>query len=145
MRMSTKGRYGLRVMLELAKHHGQGPVSVDLIAKNQGISQNYIHVLVQGLKAAGLVRTARGPGGGYELARPPSGVTALDVVRALEGDAELVECVQDVASCPRGETCVVRELWGEVGAAIKRVLGVTLEQLVERDRMRAEEVVTYFI
>jgi len=50
-----------------------------------------------------------------------------------------------VASCPRGETCVVRELWGEVGAAIKRVLGVTLEQLVERDRMRAEEVVTYFI
>jgi Rrf2 family protein len=85
MKVSTRGRYGLRVMIELAAQYGNGPVLVDGIAKNQEISGKYIHVIVSGLRSAGLVRSVRGPNGGYELTRSPSRITALDVISALEG------------------------------------------------------------
>ena len=137
MRMSTKGRYGLRVMMELADRYGQGPVSVDAIARSQEISGNYIHLLVMGLRSAGLVRTVRGPSGGYELTRRPSSITALDVVSALEGRISPVDCVADADFCRRGARCVARDVWCEVAAAVDRVLsGLTLEQLASRQQER---------
>jgi len=134
MKMSTKGRYGLRVMVELAAQHGRGVVQVDSIAKNQQISANYIHVIVGALKSAGLVRAVRGPSGGVELARPPDRITAREVIDAVEGDAP-VECVTCATACQRSGNCVTRELWSEVHQAVQKVLGGhTLEQLAARQR-----------
>ncbi|HOX42471.1 MAG TPA: Rrf2 family transcriptional regulator [Myxococcota bacterium] len=135
MKISTKGRYGLRVMLELASHSGQGALRVEQIARRQGISAKYIHVLVSSLRSAGLVNTVRGPNGGCTLARSPSAITALDVVAALEGASAPVECVLDAAGCKRSAECATREVWCEVAAAMDRVLaGLTLEQLARRQR-----------
>lgn len=138
MKMSTKGRYGLRVMIELAARHGQGPVGVDTIAKSQGISGKYIHILMGNLRTAGLARAVRGPGGGYELAKPPSSLTALDVVQALEGKSAPVDCVMDAGHCRRAERCPSRQVWCEVGAAVDRVLSrFTLARLAARHRVKA--------
>ena len=137
MKLSTKGRYGLRVMIELAVRAGLGPVPEEAIARQQALSGKYIHVLVAGLRSAGLVRTSRGPSGGYELARPPGEITALDVVEALEGPLAPVECIHSAASCPRIERCASREVWCEVSQAIRRVLGAwTLDRLAARQRDR---------
>jgi Rrf2 family transcriptional regulator, cysteine metabolism repressor len=146
MKMSTKGRYGMRVMMELADHYGRGPMAVEAIARNQGISGKYIHVLVTGLRTAGLVRSVRGPNGGYELAKEPSSVTALDVVSALEGSSAPVECVEDAIFCPRSGQCATRDIWCDVAAAVDRVLsGITLGQLLARQLAKQEEPLNYCI
>ena len=133
MKISTKGRYGLRVMIELAAHYGQGPLLVDTIARNQDISAKYIHVLMAGLKSGGFIRSMRGPSGGYELAMPPERITALEVVRTLEGDLAPVDCVTDAAACTRSHTCATRDMWCEVGQAVAGVLsGYTLAELARR-------------
>jgi Rrf2 family cysteine metabolism transcriptional repressor len=146
MKMSTRGRYGLRVMMELAGHYGRGPLSVDYLARNQDISGKYIHLLAIGLRSAGLVRTVRGPSGGYELTKSPSSITALDVVSALEGRSTPVECVANVLSCPRAGRCAARDVWCDVASAVDGVLsGHTLEQLSARQRAKAEEPASYCI
>ncbi len=129
MKVSTKGRCGLRVMVELALRFGQGPVMVGLLADAQEISDTYIHVLMGGLKTAGLVRALRGPGGGYELARDPARITALEVVSALEGE---------LLPSPRtgsGQPSAAEAVWVEVGLAISETLSRhTLKSLAERQR-----------
>lgn len=146
MKISTKGRYGLRVMMELARHYGEGPVPVEEIAQNQQISGNYIHLLVKDLRSAGLVRTIRGPRGGYALTRGPSFITALDVVSALEGNLAPVDCVADQELCSRSAQCIAREVWCEVASAVDGVLsGLTLEQLSARQSAKREEQLTYVI
>jgi Rrf2 family cysteine metabolism transcriptional repressor len=137
MRMSTRGRYGLRLMMALVDNHGRGPTLAEEIAKSQSISRKYIHLLMIGLKSAGLVRTVRGPSGGYELARAPSAITALDIVAALEGSLAPVECVGDPGCCARSLACAPRDVWCEVAAAINGVLsGLTLEHLALRERAK---------
>ncbi len=137
MKMSTKGRYGLRVMIELATHYGHGPMLVETISKNQGISGKYIHVLVGGLHEAGLIRTVRGPAGGYELTKKPSAITALDVIAALEGKTAPVDCVVDVAFCERATRCAAQDVWCEVAAAIDRALSsFTLDRLAKAQRKK---------
>jgi Rrf2 family cysteine metabolism transcriptional repressor len=144
--MSTKGRYGLRVMMELAGNFGNGPMLVDVIAKNQGISSKYIHLLAASLRSAGLVRAVRGPNGGYELAKSPSSITALDVVSALEGPSAPVECVVDMSSCQRADRCAARDVWCDVASAVDGVLsGLTLAELSARQRSRQEEALSYSI
>lgn len=135
MKVSTKGRYGLRVMMELAARYGQGPVMVEDIARSQSLSGKYIHVIAGGLRTAGLIRAVRGPAGGYELARTPATITALDIVSALEGSLAPVDCVADACSCPRSSACVSREVWQDVATAVEGVLkGRTLEDLVRRQQ-----------
>lgn len=146
MKMSTKGRYGLRVMVELASRFGHGPVLVEDIAKTQEISGKYIHVLVAGLKSAGLVCAVRGPNGGYALTRSPATITARDVVSALEGQSAPVQCVADASYCPRAGRCATRDVWCEVAAAVDGVLSnLTLEQLAMRQRVKQEAPLTYHI
>jgi Rrf2 family protein len=133
MKISTKGRYGLRVMMELAGKYGQGPVLAETIARDQEISSKYIHVIVNSLKSKGLVRASRGPGGGYELSRDPAAITALDVVSALEGTTKPVECVFDAGVCGRSGCCAARDVWCEVAAAVDGVLSKrSLKELSER-------------
>jgi Rrf2 family transcriptional regulator, cysteine metabolism repressor len=146
MKISTRGRYGLRVMMELAGHYGQGPLAVDSIAASQGISGKYIHVLVTGLRSSGLVRTVRGPSGGYELTRKPSAITALDVVSALEGSSAQVDCVVHATSCPRAGRCAARDVWCEVASAVDGVLsGYTLDQLCANQQAKDVEPSSYSI
>lgn len=146
MKISTKGRYGLRVMLELALRYGSGPIMMSTIAETQGISRKYIHSLLTSLKAAGLVRAVRGAGGGYVLSREPRQILLSDVVRALEGAFFAVDCVGDLSLCDRSEFCVAREVWRDLGEAVEGVLKKTnLEQLANRHKAKLTERQMYHI
>jgi Rrf2 family protein len=121
-------------------------LSVDNISKNQGISGKYIHLLVTGLRTAGLVRTVRGPNGGYELAKNPSAITALDVVSVLEGWNAPAECVVDADACPRAGRCAARDLWRDVASAVDGVLSAhSLARLSASQRAKQEEPLDYCI
>jgi Rrf2 family protein len=122
MQVSTKGRYGLRLMAALAVHYGKGVVKVDKLSESEEITVNYIHVLMNSLKTAGLVRAIRGPNGGYELALPPEEVTAHDVVTALEGRVEPVECVHSPSMCKAVGLCMTRDVWCDLASAYEEVL-----------------------
>jgi Rrf2 family protein len=146
MKISTKGRYGLRVMMDLVQNYGRGPIPVDTIAGNQEISGKYIHQIVMDLRANGLVHTVRGPHGGYELGGDPSSITVLDVVSALEGKTSPVDCVTNSSFCSRAGQCAARDVWCDIASAIDGVLsGITLEQLSARQRAKVEESSNYCI
>ncbi|RME34553.1 MAG: Rrf2 family transcriptional regulator [Thermoflexia bacterium] len=135
MRLSTRGRYAIRAMADIALHAGEGPISRADIARRQGISPAYIAQLFRKLERAGLVQGVKGPAGGYRLARPPSEITAGEIVRAVEGPIALVHCVAPGGEtrCCRAGCCVTRRLWQQVSAAIADVLdGVTLQDLCEQ-------------
>ena len=130
MQVSAKGRSGLRVMMELARHPGPEPVMVEVIAENQELSAKDIHVLIGGLKTAGLVRAVRGPSGGYALAKEPSRITLLDIVVALEG--ELFPPSSDSAMI-HGVPSAAEEVWAQLGQVVSEVLARrTLKELVDR-------------
>jgi Rrf2 family transcriptional regulator, cysteine metabolism repressor len=133
MKVSTRGRYGVRLMSELARLYGKGPVHMSTMAKNLGISRKYLHAQLTTLKSAGLVVSSRGAEGGYVLARPPSQITVKDIVHTLEGSIVPVECVENPRVCKRAENCVARGVWTELGEAMDKVLSsLTLQQLIER-------------
>jgi Rrf2 family cysteine metabolism transcriptional repressor len=124
MKISTKGRYGLTIMIELAKKHGEGPTSLKSIAQANDLSEHYLEQLIAPLRNAGLVKSIRGAYGGYILTDIPSKITAGDVIRVLEGPITPVEGIE-------GEEPAKRELWIRIRDAIKDVLdNTTLEDLV---------------
>jgi Rrf2 family iron-sulfur cluster assembly transcriptional regulator len=135
MRLSTKGRYAVTAMLDLAIHHDEGPVTLADISENQGISLSYLEQLFARLKKEGLVTGTRGPGGGYQLSHPPTEISIAQVINAIgEGiDATLCEGKQD---CQDGERCLTHELWQKLGAEIYNFLsGITLASFLQRDRV----------
>ena len=146
MRLSSKGRYGARLMLELALCYGMGPVLLKDIAKRQGISEGYLEHLLPPLKAAGLVRSSRGAHGGYRLAKAPSEITLKEIVYTLEGSLSPAECVDAPSVCQRARYCVTRDIWKELREKISQTLeSVTLEDMVERQRDKAEPSPIYNI
>jgi Rrf2 family transcriptional regulator, cysteine metabolism repressor len=135
MRISTRGRYGLRAMVELARHHGDSPVLMRSITESQGIPRKYLHAILTALRSNGLVRSIRGSRGGYALTRPADEITALDIVRALEGEITVVDCGESGQACERSSACPTRTLWAAVSASIAAQLGaVTLAELARRGR-----------
>jgi Rrf2 family protein len=139
MRLSTKGRYGTRAMLDVALHTDEGLVHLKHVAERQKISKKYLEHLVARLEADGLLRTVRGAGGGVALARPPSEVTILDILHTLEGSLAPVECVDRPEVCSRSVNCGARDLWTELGGVMTGFLrAVTLEDLCERQRNKDE-------
>ncbi len=135
MKLSTKGRYGTQVMLDLALHHGEGRILLKDIARRQGISGNYLEHLMPPLKAAKLVNSSRGAHGGYTLAKPPDQVKLIDIIQALEGSLAPAECVLTPRVCRRAQSCVTRDVWAEMKEAIDKVLkSTTLQDLVERQK-----------
>jgi Rrf2 family transcriptional regulator, cysteine metabolism repressor len=137
IRLSTKGRYGVRAMIELAEKFGQGPVLVRSIAEHQEISTKYLHALLAALKAAKLVRSVRGSGGGYALVRPPAEIRLDEILQALEGPLSIVDCVLDSSVCDRACHCAARDTWAEVSHAIESTLaGITLEDLLSRQQLK---------
>ena len=123
MKISTKGRYGLTIMIELAKNFGEGPIPLRQIAADKGLSEAYLEQLVSPLRNAGLVKSVRGAYGGYMLAHPPAEISAADVIRVLEGPIQPVEGIEE-------EESPQRELWIRIRDAVKNVLDTTsLEDL----------------
>ena len=127
MKISTKGRYGLTIMMALAKNEGKGPVSLKSIAEDYSLSEHYLEQLIAPLRNSGLVNSIRGAYGGYVLAKKPKDITAADVIRVLEGPIRPVEVMED-------DDPAKRELWRKIRDAVKDVLdNTTLTDLVEYD------------
>ena len=138
MKISTKGRYALRLMLDLAVHGGEGqPVSLRDVARRQQLSDKYLEQIVTPLAKAGLVRSVRGAGGGYLLNRAPVDYTVGEILRPLEGDLAPVECATNSGFCERCDECVTVELWQEIYRAVSSVVDhTTLADLVDRYHAR---------
>lgn len=131
MKFSTKARYGLRAMIELALHYNQGPVSVKIIAENQEISEAYLEQLMSSLTKRNLTKSIRGAQGGYLLSRDPAKIKVGDVIRALEGPIVPVECVNpvDPMECDRFNKCASRIVWERV----RDVVDDTLDSMTLQD------------
>lgn len=138
MKLSTRTRYGVRLMLALARIHGQGSVFLKDIAKEEEISEKYLSQIIIPLRGAGLVNSSRGAHGGYALARSPAEITLRQIVEPLEGDC-LVDCVNNPAACARVLTCASRDVWTLLGGKISETLdSITLEQLLRRGLDKVE-------
>ena len=133
MKISTKGRYGTRALLDVALHQEDSPVQLKVIAQRQQISLHYLEHIIAPLIAAGLLRSTRGPYGGVSLGKPPQEIVLSEVIQVLEGSITPVECVDDPNVCSRADICVTRDVWTDVKKAMAGVLeSVTLQDLVER-------------
>ena len=135
MKISTRIRYGTRALLQLASRYGEGPIELKDIAKNESISLKYLEQLIVPLRTSGLVKSVRGSKGGYALAKSPSQIRLRDLVEALEGPVNLVDCLRNPEECLRAPSCVSREIWGQISEAITGIFqSITLEDMVKRKR-----------
>ncbi|MBM7554661.1 cysteine metabolism transcriptional regulator CymR [Thalassobacillus pellis] len=139
MKISTKGRYGLTIMIELAKRYGEGPISLKQIAREKGLSEHYLEQLVAPLRNASLVKSVRGAYGGYMLTKAPHEITAGDVIRVLEGPITPVEGIED-------EEPAKQALWKRVRDAVKEVLDTTtLEDLKDHVDDQTQDAYMFYI
>ena len=149
MRLSTKGRYGVRAMFDLAMHSGEGAIALKSVAQRENISEKYLEHLFASLKKAGLIRSVRGAQGGYRLAREPEDITIGDIVRVLEGPIAPTECViedEGTGKCERSSDCVMRVVWGNVRDKINDILDdINLATLVEEQRKMGGQGYMYYI
>lgn len=135
MRLSTKGRYAVTAMLDLAIHHEQGPVTLADISETQGISLSYLEQLFARLRKEGLVEGLRGPGGGYRLSRPPAEISIAEVIDAIGEGVDATSCGGS-EDCQNGERCLTHTLWQKLGSEIYTFLdGITLAGFLEREKV----------
>lgn len=142
MKLSTRGRYGLKAMFQLALHYGDGPIPLNQIAEKQGLSENYLEQLFSTLKKEGLLNSVRGAQGGYMLSRKPEEITVGNILRALEGNMAPADCVMDDNSdCSRDDSCVTRLVWIKIKDSIDEVIdSITLQDMVEdEDKLNRKE------
>jgi len=137
MKLSTKGRYTTRALLDLALHQKARPIPLKDIARRQEISLHYLEHLFTPLITSGIVRSFRGPAGGVRLVKPPHRIKLSEVIRLVEGSIVPVECVLNPEVCSRSELCATREIWAELERAMSAVLeSTTLQDLVERQETK---------
>lgn len=143
MKISTKGRYAMRLMLDIAQHDTGEPVSIRDISTRQEISVKYLEQIVSALVRTGLLRSIRGPQGGYLLVKRPSDYRVGDILRVTEGSLSPVDCLTgEENKCPREESCVTLRLWKELDAAIKGVVDkYTLEDLLSWSKVEQNNFV----
>ena len=135
MKLSTRTRYGIRAILELAMYYGKGPLQTNVIAKQQDISVKYLEQLMAILKACGLVKSIQGAKGGYILAKKPDEIKLSEVFYCLEGPVVTVECLEDQSYCVRVADCISRQLWAQIQQAITNVLqSMTLQDLIDKSK-----------
>ena len=140
MKLSTRSRYGVRLMTRLALNHGKGATLMRDISRVEGISEKYLGQIIIPLRGAGLVSGRRGAGGGYTLSRAPSEITVRDVVEVLEGDISLVPCTGDPSACSRRGACAATDVWQKLAGDMSRVLdSYTLKDLAAAARRKAAE------
>ena len=140
MKLSTKGRYGLRALIDLAQNSKETPVSITSISARQDLSERYLEQLMSMLKKAGLVESVRGAGGGYVLAKDIKEISVGDVLRALEGSLEPVECagLEPDGGCRASDNCVTKYVWQRINESINRTVDeIMLDQLV-RESLKKE-------
>lgn len=131
MKLSTRSRYGTRMMLDMAQHYEDGPTQIGAIAKRQDISVKYLEQLIIPLKQANYVQSVRGPKGGHMLAKPPDKITVGEIVDVLEGGIHLTDCVENPDGCEKSKNCLTRTLWEEATRAMHEKLnGVTLSEMI---------------
>jgi Rrf2 family transcriptional regulator, cysteine metabolism repressor len=135
MKVSTKSDYGIRALIELALHYGSGTMQSAEIASRQRIPEPYLDQILTSLRRAGFIRSVRGPQGGHELIRDPLGLTLREIVEALEGSLNPIECLEDSSACSRGGGCAQRGVWEEIREATVNVLErTTIADLAARER-----------
>lgn len=141
MKISTRGRYALRLMLDLAVNDSLGYVTIKSISKRQGISAKYVEQIITVLSRAGYVKSTRGPQGGYRLARSAKDFTVGMILREIEGSLAPVSCLEDVPNqCPRSESCVTLDVWKQIDEAVSGVVdGITLADLANKQRLKSAE------
>lgn len=145
MKISTRARYGVRVMIFLGLRFGEGPVLLREMAEDEGISEKYLSQIILHLKAKGLVNSIRGSKGGYVLARSPKDIHMNEVFSALEGPFDLLDCIGKPSECTRMSICTSRELWMELGKAMEaRLKSISLKHLVNQCRKK-QNVIDYAI
>ena len=125
MKLSTRSRYGTRILVDLARHNDQGPVQIGEISKRQEISVKYLEQLIRPLKQADLVTSVRGPKGGHLLAKEPEKITLGQIVRLFEGQSELVECISNPEKCSMSDDCQVRLAWQDATRVLYEKLDST--------------------
>ena len=134
MKLSTRSRYGPRLVLDLAQRYDQGPVRLCDIARRQNISIKYLEHLIRPLKKADYVMSVRGPKGGHYLAKPPEKITVGEIVAVLEGGIELTKCTADPQTCRRSDECATRFVWQEATRVMyQRLSQVTISDLMKRE------------
>ena len=139
MKISTKGRYSVTALYELAQRYGEGPVSLKCVAQGQGLSENYLEQLMVPLRRAGLVQSIRGAQGGYMLAKSPAEITIGSIITTVEGPIAVVDCLLAEAGaaeqmCDKACACVTRGIWEKVCDSISQVLeSITLQTLLDND------------
>ena len=137
MKLSTKGRYGLRAMVDLAVTCEEGPVPIQAIAKRQDLSEKYLEQLLGMLKKAGLVKSIRGNQGGYQIAGDTADISVGDILRALEGDLLPVDCVgfEDETSCKAAKSCATKYVWKKINESLEDTVNhITLKELVAQTK-----------
>jgi len=142
IRLSTKGRYGTRLMLNLANHYTNGQESIILrsVSDAEEISIRYLEQIIIPLKINKLVKSIRGAGGGYTLARHPSKIMIRDILNALEGSCDLVECVEDEDFCQRSKRCAAHEVWLKASDMLKEYFGkISLQDLQKMEKKKANQ------
>ena len=141
MKISTKGRYGLRAMIDMALYSKEEAVSIQSIAKRQNISDGYLEQLVRKLKKEGLVIGIRGAQGGYRLAKPADEISVGDVLRALEGSIDAVSCgMGNNEHCQGEDLCVTRYVWQRINESIRETVdSIMISQLVEESRKKLDK------
>ena len=137
MKVSTKGDYGIRALIELTHHYGEArPLQSSEIASRQSVPESYLEQLLTTLRRAGFIRSVRGPQGGHALIRDPKELRVSEVIEALEGSIMPSDCLDESSQCSRGGGCAQRDMWEAVREAILNVLdNTTIGQLAERDRV----------
>ncbi|MCR5575720.1 MAG: RrF2 family transcriptional regulator [Oscillospiraceae bacterium] len=141
MQVTSKGRYALRVMLDLAQHRGEGVVSLKTVAERQGISQKYLESIVCSLRKAGLVESARGKEGGYALTREPEDCSVEEILSCTEDSLAPIACIRDgTADCSRAGVCPTLPMWQELDELTRHYLeSVTLRDLMSGERWKNKE------
>ena len=147
MKISTKGRYGLRILIDLAHHEGDKPRLIRDIAQSQQISEKYISRLVIDLRKNHLIRSVRGVNGGFHLAKKPAEITLLEVVETMEGPIGVVDCVHNHNHCARHGSCGARTIWQKLNENIRNMMAeITLQGILDAyDRSGHTENTDYCI
>jgi len=131
MKLSTRSRYGTRMMLDLAQHYDEGPVQIGNVSKRENISVKYLEQLIIPLKKANFIKSVRGPKGGHMLAKPPEAITVGEIVRVLEGGINLSSCIENPEVCDRTKECLTRGLWEEATKAMyEKLNSATLSKMI---------------
>ena len=141
MKLSTRSRYGTRMMIDMAQRYNEGPVQIGDIARRVDVSVKYLEQLIIPLKKAGYITSVRGPKGGHMLSKPPDAISIGEVVKVLEGGISLSDCVENPKVCDKSEACLTRSLWEEATKAMHdRLDATTLAEMVRSGKALFSEL-----